>query len=93
MTVLLDRVEVEVVGKPSEERVSQIEDLVEHPGDAVVLAGAMDGDIDYFVTLDREHFLDNPAVLGLVPFPMGTPGDFLKWYRLIFGQNPEGIYS
>jgi len=36
--------------------------------------------VDYFVSFDREHLLGNPQVERL-PFPMGTAGDFLAWYR------------
>ena len=81
VALLLDRVGVEVVGDPSEEEVGRLEGIEGHRGDAVVLAGAVEGEVDYFVTLDREHFLGKPAVAEVVPFPIGTPGDFLEWFR------------
>ncbi|RKY00066.1 hypothetical protein DRP77_12170 [Candidatus Poribacteria bacterium] len=78
---LLDQAGVEVVGDPPEEEVEKFERITGHRGDAVILGGALRGEVDYFVTLDREHFLDNPAVSEAIPFPMGTPGDFLEWMR------------
>lgn len=55
--------------------------LINYVPDAQVLAAAWNAGCDYFVTLDRRHFLDDPAVANAVPFRLGTPGDFLDWYR------------
>ena len=81
LAVLLDRSGVEIVPSPTPRRVEESRTLVGHPGDARVLAAAWEAYADYFVTLDREHFLENAALRDAVPFPMGTPGDFLAWYR------------
>lgn len=35
---------------------------------------------DCFVSFDREHLVGNPRA-GELPFPIGTAGDFLEWYR------------
>ncbi|NPA91738.1 MAG: PIN domain-containing protein [Chloroflexi bacterium] len=81
LAVLLDAANVEIVSQPSEEAQKRATDLVTHPGDAFVLAAALDARPDYFVTLDRVHFLDNDRLSQAVPFPVGTPGDFLAWWR------------
>ncbi|HEY3231292.1 MAG TPA: PIN domain-containing protein [Roseiflexaceae bacterium] len=81
LALLLDRAGVEVVPSPTPEAVRQGQALTGHQGDAIVLAAAQSSGADYFVTLDRAHFLDNPALKSAVPFPIGTPGDFLAWYR------------
>jgi hypothetical protein len=47
---------------------------------ARVLAEALAVGVDYFVTLDREHLVDNPCT-GKLLFAVGTPGDFLAWVR------------
>jgi hypothetical protein len=47
----------------------------------LIVAAAWSTNVDYFVTLDRQHILDNPALRTAVPFPIGTPGDCLNWYR------------
>jgi len=51
--------------------------LVRYPPDARVLAEAIRGNPDWFVTHDKEHFLRmrNDTVL---PFRIGTPGDLLQ---------------
>jgi len=54
---------------------------VAYPPEARVLAEAVSARIEYFVTLDRKHFLENPALRGVVPFKMGTAGDCLAWLR------------
>ena len=81
LTLLLDRSGVEVVSPPIPEAVQGSQTLTGHPGDAQVLAAAWTAGADYLVTLDRKHFLDNQALRDTVPFPVGTPGDFLAWYR------------
>jgi len=81
LALLLNRSGIEVVPVPSPEAVDQSRSLTNHVGDAQILAAAWAAAVDYFVTLDRVHFLDNPGMRAAVPFPLGTPGDFLIWYR------------
>ena len=45
-----------------------------------MVAEALALGVDYFVSFDREHLVGNPRV-GELPFPIGTAGDFLAWYR------------
>ena len=78
--LLLDRCGAAVGSSPGGEAVRRASAVVGHPGDAQVLAEALEADVDYFVTLDRRHFVDNPRAAGL-PFAVGTPGDFLAWVR------------
>ncbi len=47
----------------------------------MILAAAIAAPADYFVTLDRQRFLDNAKMRQAVPFVVGTPGDFLAWFR------------
>ena len=42
---------------------------------------APSAEADYFVTLDKEHFLGDSGLREAVPFPVGTPGDFLAFFR------------
>jgi len=81
LALLLDRSGIEVVPPPTPKVVQDSQALISHPGDAQMLAAAWAAGVDYFVTLDRKHFLDNQALRAAVPFPIGTPGDFLAWYR------------
>ena len=81
LALLLDRSRVEVVPSPAAQTVRHSQALTGHPGDGRVLAAAWAAGVEYLVTLDRKHFLGNPTLEGAVPFPVGTPGDFLAWYR------------
>jgi predicted nucleic acid-binding protein len=58
--------------------------IVQHPGDAQILAAAWLSDIDYFVTLDKRHFLENSGLIQAAEFQIGTPGDFLARFRATF---------
>jgi len=81
LALLLDRAQIELVPPPPASTVQACQALTGHPGDAYVLAAAWVAEVNYMVTLDRRHFLDNAALREAVPFPLGTPGDFLDWYR------------
>ena len=87
LALLLDRSGVETVPSRAPEAVQESQALTDHSGDARVLAAAWAAVVDYFVTLNRKHFLDNPGLKGAVPFPIGTPGDFLTWYRRQFVEQ------
>lgn len=83
LALLLDRSGVDALPPPNAEAVQQARRLTGHLGDAQVLAAAWTADVDYFVTLDRKHFLDNSAMRQAARFPIGTPGDFLAWHRAL----------
>lgn len=87
LTLLLDRSQVEVVPAPSPAAIKESHCLTGHDGDAHVLAGARAATPEYFVTLDRQHFLNNQPLKDAVPFQVGTPGDFLAWYRARFSTS------
>jgi predicted nucleic acid-binding protein len=78
--LLLDRARVRVTPEPSAEALAQAMAVTLYGPDARVLAEALSAGADYFVTLDREHFVDNPHT-GKLPLAVGTPGDFLAWLR------------
>lgn len=78
---ILDRARIEVVPLPGEESISASKMLTGHPGDAVILASAIEQEVDYLVTLDKKHFLSNERLREGIPFAVGTPGDFLAFFR------------
>jgi predicted nucleic acid-binding protein len=81
LAMLLHRIDVQLASAPASEALEATRRLVQHPGDAHILASAWSSEVDYFVTLDRQHLLENAALREEVPFPIGTPGDLLAWLR------------
>lgn len=81
LALLLDLSEVEITSAPPQASVDRSLELTGHAGDAQVLSSAWESNVDYFVTLDRQHFLSNADLRSALPFPLGTPGDFLAWFR------------
>ncbi len=80
-TLLLDRIKALIVADPPPSEAERCAALVPHPADALVLAAAASAQADYFVTLDRRHFLDVPDLAKQAGLPVGTPGDFIACYR------------
>ena len=78
--LLLDRAQVAVGPPPDEEALAQARAVVDYPPDAHILAEALVTEVNYLVSLDRKHLVGNPRASEL-PFPIGTPGDFLVWFR------------
>ncbi|MGC9523523.1 MAG: PIN domain-containing protein [Anaerolineae bacterium] len=78
--LLLDQAGVQVGTEASEQDVAKALAVVAYRPDARVLAEALAAGVDYLVTFDREHLLTNPET-QVLPFLLGTAGDFLEWYR------------
>ena len=81
LALILERSGVEITESPPEETIQDALKLVDHLGDARILAAVLTAGVDYFITLDKEHFLENRAVMESTSIPIGTPGDFLAWFR------------
>jgi predicted nucleic acid-binding protein len=71
---------LERAAMPSVAEVAAAKEFI-HPKDAPILAAAMSLEVDYLVTLNRKHFLDDPEVARKSGLCIGTPGDFLAWFR------------
>ncbi len=80
MSAWLAQVRFELVQPPSKRSVRRLQRLVRHSKDAVVLAAAMDADMDYFVTLDSK-LMFSADLLRALPFPLGPPANCLEWFR------------
>jgi len=65
---------------PSAEAVAAARKII-NPKDAPILAAAISLQVDYLVTLNRQHLLDDPDVARQSGLRLGTPGDFLAWFR------------
>ena len=75
---LLDEANIEMVNNPTSKQLIEAASLISYAPDAHVLAEAISSHPDWFVSHDKEHFLDNP-VLNDLPFHIGTPGDVITW--------------
>jgi predicted nucleic acid-binding protein len=84
--LLLDRAKVSVGPEPDDTALAQARTIVDYPPDAHIVAEALAAGADYLVSLDRKHLVGNPRTPDL-PFPIGTPGDFLAWLRVHLRQN------
>jgi predicted nucleic acid-binding protein len=78
--LLLDRARIAVGPLPDEAQLARAREIVSYAPDAHVLAEALACGVSYFISLDREHLVGNSRATFL-PFPIGTPGDFLAWLR------------
>ena len=81
LPTLLSQSRIETLPPAPPALLRQVEALVTYPADALIVAAAWTANVDYFVTLDRQHLLENATLQSAVPFPLGTPGDCLAWYR------------
>jgi len=78
--LLLDRSKVQVGEEADETALREAQAAIAYLPDAQVVAEALAVGVDYFVSFDRTHLVGNPRAATL-PFPIGTAGDFLKWYK------------
>ena len=79
---LLDLCNVQIISNDKPGRLKSAKRWVAYAPDAVVIADALAvSSLSFFVTLDREHFLNNANLRSAMPFKIGTPGDFLAWLR------------
>ena len=81
LALILDASGVQILGSPNEPARAKCRQVLNYENDVLVIAAAWEAKVDYFVTLDRQHFLDNAALHSAVPFAVGTPGDCIQWLR------------
>lgn len=70
-----------IVTDPSTEEVRANLYLITDPTDVPILVAAMKEKVDFLVTLDRLHFLDDPKVAEKSGLRIGSPIDALIWVR------------
>jgi hypothetical protein len=70
-----------IVRDPSPEEVMAHLNLISHPADIPIVLAAMRAKVDYLVTLNRKHFIDDPAVAQQAGLRIGTPGEVPNWVR------------
>jgi predicted nucleic acid-binding protein len=70
-----------IVQNPSAEDVRVYMNVIVHQADVPIVVAAMQAKVDYLVTLNRRHFIDDPGVATRSGVRIGTPGDALVWVR------------
>jgi predicted nucleic acid-binding protein len=70
-----------IVIDPSPKDVKANLHLISDPTDVPIVLAAMKAKVDYLVTLNRRHFIDDPEVAVQTGLRIGTPGDALNWVR------------
>lgn len=77
-----------IIKDPSPADIRANEGLIAHRADVPILVAAMQAKVDYLVTFNRRHFLEDPGVADRSGLRIGTPGDALAWLRgqLAFGS-------
>jgi predicted nucleic acid-binding protein len=71
----------QIVHDPSPEDVQANLHLISHAADVPIILAVVQAKVDYLVTLNRKHFIDDPDVALQAGLRIGTPGDALIWVR------------
>jgi predicted nucleic acid-binding protein len=76
-----------IVRDPSPDEIEAYKDIIAHQADVPIIVPAMRVKPDYLVTLNRRHFMDDPAVADGSELRIGTPGDALAWLRGVLTET------
>jgi len=72
---------LKILQDPSAQEVQANLYLISDPYDVDILLSAMQARVDYLVTHNRKHFLDDPQVSEKTGLRIGTPGDAIAWLK------------
>jgi predicted nucleic acid-binding protein len=70
-----------ILRDPPPEEVQAHQHIISHQADVPIIVAAMKARVDYLVTFNRRHFIDDPGVAARSGLRIGTPGDALAWLR------------
>lgn len=70
-----------IVRNPSFDEVKAHDGIIAHPPDVPIVVAAMKEKVDFLVTFNRRHFMDDPLVAIRAGLRIGTPGDAIQWFR------------
>ncbi len=70
-----------IVRDPSRQDLAAYQDIIRDPTDVPIVVAAMRAEVDFLVTLNRRHFIDDPQVAARSGLRIGTAGDALAWVR------------
>ena len=77
----LRKTKLRIMPSPSRQQVEAHQDLIIDPTDVPIVLATMNAHVDYLVTLNRRHFIDDPGVAEKSGLRIGSPGDALAWVR------------
>jgi len=77
---------VETSSKPTEKEIKTAQTLVFYLPDTIVLGEAIASQPDWFITHDKEHFLNQRSNLQL-SFAIGTPGDLILALKVNYSDS------
>jgi predicted nucleic acid-binding protein len=72
---------IKIAKNPTARAVKECLSMIHDPFDAPILAAAIKAKVDYLITHDRKHFLNDPKVIKKSGLRIGTPGNALAWLR------------
>jgi predicted nucleic acid-binding protein len=75
------RTNVRILKDPSPEEVRKHMDWISHTADVPILVVAARAKVDFVVTLNTRHFIEDAEVSRRSGLHIGTPGDALAWVR------------
>jgi len=81
--------QLRIVRDPSPEEIETNRGIIGHEADVPIVVAAMGARVDYLVTLNCRHFMDDPSVAAKSGLRIGTPGDALTWVHELLAQEPE----
>lgn len=82
---------VRIVPDPLPDDLAPHQEVIGHSADVPIVRAAMRAEVDYVVTLNRKHFIDDPNVATRSGLRIGTPGDALAWLREGYLRDPENV--
>jgi predicted nucleic acid-binding protein len=83
------RANIQIVRDPQIEEVHLRRNWISHLADVPILVAAAHARVDYFVTHNTRHFVDDPEVAHRSGLRIGTPGDVLLWVREQLSKSDE----
>jgi predicted nucleic acid-binding protein len=78
---LILRANIQILRDPQTAEILEHQDWISHPADLPILVVAVRAQVDFFVTLNTKHFINDPEVSRRTGLRIGTPGDALAWVR------------
>ena len=80
---------IRILRNPPAGEVQKHLDWIDHAADVPILLAARRTNVDFLVTFNTRHFLDDAQVSQRSGLRIGTPGDGLAWVRQRLIENEQ----